>query len=139
MVSAATSSMARAFSLVKGRGMSRRERTISPATRTSKQPFRGLSGLIFTADAWPFRLDSSFRARVLNAFQVLQASITTSPLALAFGSSKAFLDDVVAGSSAASLARLTPFLGGMMAVVSRRSVCLVCLSVCLSSFAHQPL
>lgn len=49
--SLATSSMSSALSLVKGRGMSVSEITLSPFTRTSKQPFRGFSSLILICAA----------------------------------------------------------------------------------------
>lgn len=72
-----TASMSSAFSFVKGRGMSRRERTFFSPTLISKQPLRGLSGLITQVIPLALSRDSSFAARVLNAPQLLQASMTT--------------------------------------------------------------
>ena len=67
--SAATASISRAFSLVNGRGMSRRVRTALPFTLTSKQPLRGFSALMLTVAPTPLALTSvsSFVALVLNA------------------------------------------------------------------------
>eukprot|EP00192_Tetraselmis_astigmatica_P015309 CAMPEP_0117673992 /NCGR_PEP_ID=MMETSP0804-20121206/14787_1 /TAXON_ID=1074897 /ORGANISM="Tetraselmis astigmatica, Strain CCMP880" /LENGTH=168 /DNA_ID=CAMNT_0005482805 /DNA_START=78 /DNA_END=581 /DNA_ORIENTATION=- len=72
--------MSSAFSFVKGRGMSVRETKVCAPSLvlTSKQPLRGLSGLISTVTegALSFSSSSSLFARVLNAPQLLQASMT---------------------------------------------------------------
>uniref|UniRef100_A0A7S1SMR3 Uncharacterized protein n=1 Tax=Tetraselmis chuii TaxID=63592 RepID=A0A7S1SMR3_9CHLO len=51
----------------------------SPSQRTSKQPLRGFSGLMetFTSGTAAFTAFSSLFARVLNAPQLLQASMTS--------------------------------------------------------------
>ena len=83
-----TSSMSRAFRAGNGRFMSKSERSGSwPSTRTSKHPFRGFSGLIatLTEGAAAFPAASTLDALVLNAPQLLHASITRVLEALAGG------------------------------------------------------
>lgn len=79
--SAATLSMSSALSFVNGRGMSSREITFLPLTTISKAPFRGFSALMLQ-EATPLTAASIFVARVLNAFQDLQASMLTTVLPL---------------------------------------------------------
>ena len=95
--------MSRALSFGNGRGMSSSDRIGSPPTRTSKQPLRGFSGLIDTlASGFAARMNfSSFVDRVLNAPQLLQASMVTSlppALALAAFAAGAFAGAFFAGA-----------------------------------------
>jgi len=114
----ATSSITSALSLVNGRGMSVSERMVAPLTETSKQPVRGFSSLIFTvAPGKPaFTRASSLEALVLNAPQLLHASILTtqppsadeaSPLERIVAFSTAFEGDFLAFLSMV-------FFGGMI-------------------------
>jgi len=76
MMSAASASTSSALSLVKGRGMSSSDTWVAPAPpRTSKHPLRGLSGLMLTEKPCSFSSFSSLVARVLNAPQLLHASM----------------------------------------------------------------
>jgi len=71
--------MSNALSARKGLGMSVRLSTASPSILTSKAPFRGFSVLmeIFSNGFASARSFSSLVARVLNAPQLLHASIST--------------------------------------------------------------
>eukprot|EP00614_Pseudopedinella_elastica_P031555 CAMPEP_0172614122 /NCGR_PEP_ID=MMETSP1068-20121228/49215_1 /TAXON_ID=35684 /ORGANISM="Pseudopedinella elastica, Strain CCMP716" /LENGTH=128 /DNA_ID=CAMNT_0013418821 /DNA_START=296 /DNA_END=679 /DNA_ORIENTATION=+ len=103
-----------------GRAMSRRDTGVLSPTRTSKQPFRGFSGLILTAR--PGLASSSafsiLPARVLNAPQLLQASMTTSSATEFADFSEAFIDFTVflveASSPPSAAARFVPFFGGIL-------------------------
>lgn len=145
--------MTSAFNLVKGRGMSRSDRTISPLTRTSKQPLRGFSGFIETSTPglaafisfsnYLFLDDKvnirarflkirrrdykklAFPDRVLNAPQLLQASITT-PVAESspdadFFLAIAFLEEAFFCSSAGAPRLREEFFGGMVPGKKMRS------------------
>ena len=62
----------------KGEADERPGNTLSPVpVRTSKHPLRGFSGLIETEIPALFRISSSLAALVLNAPQLLQASMVT--------------------------------------------------------------
>lgn len=119
--SSATSSITSALSLVNGRGMSSSDRIGSPPTRTSKQPLRGFSGLIDTlASGFAARMNfSSFVDRVLNAPQLLHASMTTSispEAAAAFlaGALETALAFFELPSASAAERFLVPFFGGII-------------------------
>ena len=73
--SAPTASMSKALSLGNGRGMPRSSTTVLFSVFTTKHPLRGLTGLMTTGTPFfaPARNVLSFSARVLNAFQLLQA------------------------------------------------------------------
>ena len=87
--------MSSALSLVKGRGMSRRLRTVLPLAFTSKHPLRGFSPLITTvAEGTSLPTSScSLAALVLKAPQDLHASMSTDdelvPLTPAFATAPA--------------------------------------------------
>lgn len=114
-------------STLKGLGMSVRLRTASSLTRTSKHPFRGFSGLILTSRPGFSALSSfsSFVARVLNAPQLLQASMITPDPPEAAGSSAAaaafaLLFFGLGATSASVSLRFVPFFGGILTLHSRK-------------------
>jgi len=67
--------MSSALSLVNGLSIPTRDKTTSPSTLTTKDPFRGFSGLIVTSIPPALSAFASDSARVLNAPQDLQASM----------------------------------------------------------------
>lgn len=76
MTSAPTASMSSALSSGNGRGMPTSSTTVFFSVLTTKHPLRGLVGLMTTVlTPAPARKLLSFSARVLNAFQLLQACI----------------------------------------------------------------
>ena len=84
----AVSSISRAFIALKERSIPTQDTIFSAPTRISNVPFRGFSALISTTAAGlrPFNNSVTYSARVLNAFQLLQASMCTtgsSPRAVA--------------------------------------------------------
>jgi len=108
--------MSSALSFANGRGMSVSDRTAEPLTLTSKQPLRGFSSLTLTTAPGKPALTraSSLVARVLNAPQLLHASIeTTAPPEDAAGT---FLADAAVTSlvgAALVLFLAIVFLGGI--------------------------
>lgn len=83
MTCSTTCSISSALSAGNGRFSPRNSSTTFPLTVTTKLPFAGFSGFTST-QALPPRASEIFKARVLNAFHCLHASITTSGSSVLF-------------------------------------------------------